>query len=171
MHCRSRPAMAEREEGGRRWSGGQIARWRRVCPPLALLLLVDWGGAATLHKLNRRQAIRLVEVAFAGVGHDAVITRNQAPTPLPLSITVNVIGHDGALKLKTYLCHYQHQGAEWQLELKAADEHDAKLRLANLARAHLDGELIAKVPSALGPVAVAVAWLRNTLRSTPSNPR
>jgi hypothetical protein len=62
---------------------------------------------------------------------------------------------------QTYLFTYRHDGAEWTLEIKARDVHDAKERLKALPFARYDGELIAKVPVSLGPLMKAAVWLRN----------
>ena len=68
--------------------------------------------------------------------------------------------------MKTYLLTYQHDGAEWVLELKADSFQDARNRVAKLAYARLDGELVAKVAGATGPVARMVVWLRNMFVSS-----
>lgn len=49
--------------------------------------------------------------------------------------------------MKTYLFTYNHDGAEWILELKADSPQDARARLAKLAYARLDGELKFKIPA------------------------
>lgn len=46
---------------------------------------------------------------------------------------------------KTYLFSYQHEGANWVLELKAESAEDAQRRISRLQYAHYDGELIAKI--------------------------
>lgn len=68
--------------------------------------------------------------------------------------------------MKTYLLTYQHDGAEWVLELKADNAQDARARMAKLAYARLDGELVAKIAAPLGPVARLAAWLRNLSASS-----
>lgn len=75
------------------------------------------------------------------------------------------------IQLKTYLFTYHHEGAEWLLELKAADERDARARCAKLAFARLDGELVTKVPLALAWPARISVMLHNLLKAikTPSN--
>jgi hypothetical protein len=65
------------------------------------------------------------------------------------------------LKMQTHLFSYRHDGAEWLLEIKANDKKDAMDRLSRLAFASYDGVLVAKVPAALGPPAVAATWIRN----------
>jgi hypothetical protein len=64
---------------------------------------------------------------------------------------------------QTHLFTYRHNGAEWTLEIKARDSHDARERLKALCLARYDGELLAKVPVSLGPLIKTVAWLRNAL--------
>ncbi len=63
--------------------------------------------------------------------------------------------------LKTYLASYRHDGARWVLEIKARDAEDAKARLSRLAFAQIDGELVAKVPATLGPLAKVAVAVRN----------
>jgi len=63
--------------------------------------------------------------------------------------------------MQTHLFSYRHDGAEWVLEIKAYDEQDARARLSRLAFASYDGVLVAKMPVALGPVALLATWLRN----------
>jgi len=65
--------------------------------------------------------------------------------------------------MRTYLITYNHDGAEWLLELKAESADDAKTRLSRLANGRVDGELVAKIPGSLGPIAMAVAAIRNGL--------
>ena len=65
------------------------------------------------------------------------------------------------VEYKTYLFRYRHDGAEWGLEIVARDQKDAKARLAKLPYATLDGELVARVPATLGPLAAISAALRN----------
>lgn len=63
---------------------------------------------------------------------------------------------------KTFLVTYRHDGTEWQLELKARDRQDAEARLSRLAFATLDGELVARIPAALGPFAAIAVMIRNS---------
>lgn len=65
--------------------------------------------------------------------------------------------------MKTYLLTYQHEGAEWVIELKAKDIQDANARRAKLAFARLDGELIARIPSSLGLFARFATLVKNAL--------
>jgi len=66
-------------------------------------------------------------------------------------------------ELKTFLISYHHDGADWILELKALDADDARTRLRVLPLARIDGELIAKVPSTLGPLTAVATFVRNGL--------
>lgn len=63
--------------------------------------------------------------------------------------------------MRTFLVRYNYDGAEYGLELKAESAAEAKARLARLAYASIDGELIATVPAVLGPLAIAVTAVRN----------
>jgi len=65
----------------------------------------------------------------------------------------------------TYLVSYRHDGAEWNLELKAASIQDARARLSKLSLARVDGELIATIPASAGWFAKAWVVLRNAFRS------
>lgn len=65
--------------------------------------------------------------------------------------------------MKTYLFSYRHDGAEWAVEIQAASEADAKARVAKLAYASYDGELVAKVPASLGFIPRLLVSVRNTL--------
>jgi hypothetical protein len=67
--------------------------------------------------------------------------------------------------MKTYLLTYQHDGAEWVIELKAANIQDAQARMAKLAFARLDGELVAKLPASTGPATRLAVWFRNLFSS------
>lgn len=71
---------------------------------------------------------------------------------------------------KTFLISYHHHGAEWVLELKARDVDDARERLRVLPLARIDGELKAKIPASLGPLATVITFLRNGLRQFGAQP-
>lgn len=58
---------------------------------------------------------------------------------------------------------YRHEGAEWQLELRASSYGDARRRLSQIALARVDGVSVAKIPGALGPIAKLVTVARNAL--------
>lgn len=64
---------------------------------------------------------------------------------------------------QTYLVSYRHEGQEWSLELPATSFEDARRRLSMLALGRVDGVMVAKVPAPLGPIAVALAAIRNAL--------
>jgi len=66
---------------------------------------------------------------------------------------------------RKYLIRYNHDGASWCLEIDARSPDDARARVAKLAFATYEGELVAKVPAyAGGPARVAVV-ARNLIRS------
>jgi len=63
---------------------------------------------------------------------------------------------------KTYLFSYEHAGASWVLEIKAASAQDAQARLRKLHSATFDGEMVAKVAMpamSWRRVAAAFRWL------------
>lgn len=64
---------------------------------------------------------------------------------------------------KTYLCRYNFGGSEWAFEISAESADDAQARLSRMAFAKVDGELVARVPYALGPVARLIAGVRNAI--------
>jgi hypothetical protein len=66
-------------------------------------------------------------------------------------------------KMKTFLVAYRHEGSEWNIELPALSIEDARQRLSQLALGRLEGEVVAKIPSALGPIASLAAIARNAL--------
>lgn len=53
---------------------------------------------------------------------------------------------------RTYLFSYEHNGARWGFEVMAPDPDDAKCRLAKIANAKFDGELMASIPVSAGIV-------------------
>jgi hypothetical protein len=65
--------------------------------------------------------------------------------------------------MKRFLVSYRHEGSQWNIELPATDLEDARRRVSQLALARLDGEIIADIPGALGPVAALAAFVRNAL--------
>ncbi len=64
---------------------------------------------------------------------------------------------------KTYLFSYRHDGAEWVFEVRAQDESDARARVAKMAYATLDGELVAKIPASFGLLPRLIVSVRNAL--------
>ena len=66
--------------------------------------------------------------------------------------------------MKRYLVSYRHDGGEWNIELPAESLEDARCRLGKLAFGRLDGEIIANIPGALGPLAALAASVRNLLQ-------
>ena len=67
--------------------------------------------------------------------------------------------------MQTHLFSYRHDGKLWELEIPARDAEDARQRIGKLAYATYDGVLVAKVPAALGPLAVLATWVRNATRT------
>lgn len=67
--------------------------------------------------------------------------------------------------MKTYLVSYRHEGAQWQIEVRAASDRDARERLAKLAYGQVDGELVARMPLKVGWLAKAMVFLRNSFRA------
>lgn len=64
---------------------------------------------------------------------------------------------------KTFVASYVFNGAKWTFTIKAADRDEAQRRIAMLAWAQVDGELICEIPTSLSLVAKATAWVRNKL--------
>lgn len=67
------------------------------------------------------------------------------------------------MKFKNYLVSYRYDGGEWNIELPAESEEDARRRLGQLHFGRLEGEVIARIPGALGPIAALAAGVRNLL--------
>jgi hypothetical protein len=63
--------------------------------------------------------------------------------------------------MKRFLVSYRHNGSQWNIELPATDLEDARRRLSQLTLGQLEGEIIADVPGALGPLAALAAFTRN----------
>lgn len=63
--------------------------------------------------------------------------------------------------MKPFLVNYQHGGQRYALELHAVDAEDAKARLNSLLYGRVLGEVTAKVPATLGPLASLICSLRN----------
>ena len=63
--------------------------------------------------------------------------------------------------MRTFLVRYNYAGAEYGIEIMATNAAEAQARISQLAYAKLDGELIATVPTVLGPIAVVAAAIRN----------
>jgi hypothetical protein len=66
-------------------------------------------------------------------------------------------------RFRTFLFSYRHAGAEWNLEIRATSEEDARARIDRLQYATYEGELVAKVPAAAGLLARAYVFVRNSL--------
>lgn len=57
------------------------------------LLLLNRCGAGAFHKLDRREAICLVPVAFTAVRDLAVVCRVKRPAPTAIGVSIEVIKH------------------------------------------------------------------------------
>ncbi|WP_374526006.1 hypothetical protein [Sphingopyxis sp.] len=66
-------------------------------------------------------------------------------------------------EFKSYLVSYRHDGGEWNIELPATSIEDARQRLSQLHFGRVEGEVIARIPSSLGPIAMLAAWARNAV--------
>lgn len=64
-------------------------------------------------------------------------------------------------KMKLFLVNYNHAGQRYALELHATDAEDAKARLSSLLYGRVSGEVTAKLPAPLGPLAPLICWFRN----------
>jgi hypothetical protein len=62
---------------------------------------------------------------------------------------------------RTYLFNYNHAGSSWGLEIQATSPEDARQRLARVAFASYQGEIVAKVPAVAAAPARAVVAVRN----------
>lgn len=66
---------------------------------------------------------------------------------------------------KNYLVSYRYDGGQWNIELPALSEADARNRLSQLCFGQVEGEVFARVPSAMGPLASIIVAARNLLRA------
>lgn len=62
---------------------------------------------------------------------------------------------------RKYLFRYNHNGASWCLEIDAESPDDAQMRIAKLAFATYQGEVMAKVPASIGGPARLAVVARN----------
>lgn len=65
--------------------------------------------------------------------------------------------------MKPFLVNYQHGGQRYALELHAIDAEDARARLNSLLYGRVLGEVTAKVPAVMGPLAKLICSFRNAL--------
>lgn len=65
--------------------------------------------------------------------------------------------------MKPFLVKYQHDGERYAIELHATDAEDAKARLNSLLYGRVLGEVTAKLPAPLGPLASLICSVRNAL--------
>lgn len=61
---------------------------------------------------------------------------------------------------RTYLFSYWHHGKLWAFDIKAESPEDAKARLAKIAAASYDGELVATIGVPEGLIRRLLGWLR-----------
>ena len=69
-------------------------------------------------------------------------------------------------KLRTYLVSYNHEGAMWNLELKARDMADARARLSRLCFATLDGEVMAQIPVPCGRLGIRIGRMLGAIQGS-----
>lgn len=67
------------------------------------------------------------------------------------------------MKFKRFLVSYRLDGAQWNIEIPATSLEDAERRLGQLHFGRVEGEVIATMPSAMGPIAGLAAWFRNLM--------
>jgi hypothetical protein len=67
-------------------------------------------------------------------------------------------------ELRTYLVSYNHEGARWNLELKARDIADARARLSQLCLATLDGEVAVRIPVPPGRLGILTGRVLGTIQ-------
>jgi len=72
---------------------------------------------------------------------------------------------NGVDSFATHVFSYRYNGREYTIDVVAEDASDAKERLKMLAFARYDGELVARMPSNLGPIARAMVAIRNVTRA------
>lgn len=65
----------------------------------------------------------------------------------------------------THLFSYRFQGKLYTVDIVAKDESEAKERLKALAWAEYDGELVARIPAEIGPLARLAVTARNAAMS------
>ena len=68
-------------------------------------------------------------------------------------------------QLSRYLFSYRHDGASWSFVVLAASPEDARARIAKMAYASYDGELIAELPASLSYFARIATAVRNSVRA------
>lgn len=66
-------------------------------------------------------------------------------------------------KTRPFLFSYYHDGCSWSLTLDAYDLADAEARAKKLGGLRLDGEVVAELPVAAGPLAKLACLFRNSV--------
>lgn len=66
-------------------------------------------------------------------------------------------------EFKRFLVSYRHDGAQWNIEIPATSYEDAEQRLSQLTFGRVDGEIVAKIPGAMGPIAMLATRIRNLI--------
>jgi hypothetical protein len=67
---------------------------------------------------------------------------------------------------KNYLVSYRYDGGQWNIEIPATSLEDARSRLSQLHFGQIDGEVIARIPGSMGPLAILIASVRNLFSAT-----
>lgn len=67
--------------------------------------------------------------------------------------------------MRKYVCSYRYDGAQWQVEIMAANHEDAEARIRAMRMATVDGEALLKVPVGFDArcLAVALAFVAGAL--------
>lgn len=131
--------------------------------PPPMLLFLNRRVIGSLHDGDAAERISPVVITFGRVRDRAAIRSNVAPAPVASGVSVETVMHWRILmdKFKTFLVSYRHDGSQWNIELPATDIEDARQRLSQLVLGRLEGEIIADIPGALGPLAALAAFTRN----------
>lgn len=66
---------------------------------------------------------------------------------------------------QTHCFSYRFDGSEWCFDIRARSAEEAQARVAQLAFAKYDGELVAEIPAVAGPLVVLGVWARNAAAS------
>lgn len=66
-------------------------------------------------------------------------------------------------EFKQYLVSYRLDGAQWNIEIPARSIEDAERRLGQLHFGRVEGEVLARIPRSMGPIARLAASIRNLI--------